>query len=286
MMPCQLQLNQQKGFTLIESIITIVIVGIVASIVSIIIGNYLENYDATSRRTMMQTSAQLAVERISREIRHALPNSICVYNGATCVSTPQNKVYFVTVKDAGYYQDTTGNYPSISKKALPITPVSDNEFDIISEIDEANLNAIEDTDWVAVYNINNSSIYSGNNARKINTLTNIVPAPGEQIVRVQLDSNFSFPLHSPQRRVHIVEPHSTMFFLQGTDLMWGKSADDFVNPATAAESHLLLQNVIGLAFSFTPGSSQRSGLLHIDLTVEDEGEQIHIIHEAHVYNVP
>ena len=70
--------------------------------------------------------------------------------------------------------------------------------------------------------------------------------------------------------------------------MWGTSANNFVNPETPAESHLLLQNVTSLNFSFNAGSLKRSGLLHIDLIVEDvdENEKIHIIHEAHVYNVP
>lgn len=281
-----LRLAAQKGFTLIESIITIIIVGIVAATVSLIIGRYLENYDATSRRTMMQTAAQLAVERISREIRQALPNSVCIYNGAACTSATQNKFYFIKVKDAGYYQDTTGNYPAAAKKALPVTPVSDTQFDIVSEDDAANLNAAAG-DWVVVYNINNSSAYTGNNSREIASLANQNIAPGENVVRVTLvNPGYSFPLHSPKRRFHIVENHSTMYYLQGSNLMWGRSADDFSNPQTAAQSHLLLENVTALSFSFTPGSSQRAGLLHIDLTVEEEGEQIHIIHEAHVYNVP
>jgi len=280
------KMKLQSGFTLIEGIITILIVGIVASTVSLIIGGYLENYDATSRRTLLQTSAQLAIERISREVRLALPNSVCVYNGAACVPTAQNKVYFVGIKDAGYYQGTSGSYPLMAKKPLPINPNSDTEFDIVSETTKANLNAIEGTDWIAVYNINSSSIYSGTNAEKILTLTDIVPAAGESIVRVQLNSSFSFPLNSPQRRFHVINPYSTMFYLQGTDLRWGKSADDFSNPDTAAESHLLLENVTNLTFTFNAGALQRSGLLHIDLTVEDEGEQIHLIHQAHVYNVP
>lgn len=279
-------LHKQKGFTLIESIITIIITGIVAATVSLIIGGYLNNYNDTSRRTMMQSAAQLAIERISREIRHALPNSVCVYNGAACVATNQSQVYFVNIKDAGYYQDSSGNYAAMAKKPLPVTPNSDNEFDIVSETDEANLNAVEGIDWVAVYNINNANIYAGNNARKINTLTNIIPAPGEQIIRVQLDSNFAFPLNSPQRRFHIIDPYNTTFFLQGSNLMWGKTANDFLNPGIVTESHLLLQNVTRLSFQFNPGNLQRSGILHIDLTVEDEGEQIRLIHEAHIYNAP
>lgn len=281
-----IKVKSHNGFTLIEVIVSIIIVGIIAATVSTIIGKYIENYDTTSRRSLMQTSAQLAIERISREIRNALPNSMCVYNGVACVPTPENKLYFISIKDAGYYQDTSGNYPGLAKKPLPVTPVSNNEFDIVSETDTANLNAIAGTDWVAVYNINNTGIYASTNASKINTLTNITPTVGEQIIRVQLNAPFSFPLHSPTRRFHIINPYSTLFYLQGTNLFWGKSANDFVNPDTAAESHLLLENVINLSFSYTSGSLQRSGLLHIDLTIEDEGEQIHLIHEAHVHNVP
>ncbi|MCW8901622.1 MAG: prepilin-type N-terminal cleavage/methylation domain-containing protein [Gammaproteobacteria bacterium] len=289
-------IKQQKGFTLIESIITIIIIGIVASTVSLIIGNYLENYDATSRRTKMQTSAQLAIERISREVRNALPNSVCIPDdaGTNCIPTTpatpitRTKVAFIKIIDAGYYQDTSGDYPdNTSHRVLPVSPAAaSDQFDIVSGTDLR----VQVDDHVAVYNINNSSIYTGNNLSKVTSVTpmNIDGVAGDDIIRLEINSK-SFPLHSPQRRVHIIESNTTIFYLDGTDLKLGKSANFenvAFNPTVPASSYLLLQNVTNLSFNFDSGGPQRAGLLHIDLTVEDQGEQIHIIHEAHVYNVP
>lgn len=286
--------NKHNGFTLVEIIISIVIIGIVSSVVGLIVGKYIDNYDATSRRTMMQTSAQYAIERISREIRHALPNSVCVPNlaGTSCTPTTRNKVAFIKVKDAGYYQDVDGIYPdgTTLHKALSLSPpVASTQFDIISGVD---LRVLQN-DYVSIYNINNSSIYTGNNIARITavpTTHNVDGIAGDDITTLTIESTV-FPLNSPQRRVHIIESNSTIFYLNGTNLMLGKSRrfdHASFNPTTPepGKEYLLLKNVDSLSFNFDSGSSQRAGLLHIDLVVKDEGEQIHLIHEAHVYNVP
>lgn len=288
--------KKQKGFTLIESIITIIIIGIVSSTVSLIIGSYLENYDATSRRTMLQTSAQLAIERISREVRHALPNSVCIPNAAAtnCIPAPavRNKISFIKVKDAGYYQDTSGLYPDgiTTHQTLPVVPAAASTLvDIISGVD---LRA-QNNDYISVYNINNASIYTANNFAQIVGVTPMDVDPGvagDDIIRLQISSK-SFPLHSPQRRIHIIEPNTTIFYLENRDLKLGKS-DTFdaglFNPTTPINSYLLLQNVTNLSFNYDSGNPQRAGLLKIDITVEDPAldEIIQIIHEVHVYNVP
>ena len=288
-----MKFNNQKGFTLVEIIISIVIIGIVSSIVGLIVGKYIENYDTTSRRTMMQTSAQFAIERISREIRHALPNSICVPNaaGTTCTPTTRDKVSFIKILDAGYYQSTNGNYAGgTPHQVLPVAPAAaSNQFDIVSGIDLR----VQVNDYVSVYNINNSSIYTGNNLAKVTAVSapkNVDGVAGDDIITLTINST-AFPLHSPQRRVHIVEQNTTIFYLDGTDLKLGKSRsfdDPLFNPTTPepGKEYLLLKNVDSVSFTFDSGTSQRAGLLNIDLVVKDEGEQIHLIHEAHVYNVP
>lgn len=286
-----MKIKQQQGFTLIEIIISIIIVGIVSSTVSLIVGNYLENYDAVSRRTILQTSAQLAVERISREVRNALPNSVCIPNIAAtnCTPTIRNKVTFIKILDAGYYQDKNGTYPdgTTPHKVLSASPApASTQFDIVSGVDLR----VSANDYVSIYNINNAYLYNKNNLAKINNVTamDVDGTAGDDILRLTIDST-SFPLNSPKRRVHIIDSKTTMFYLDGTDLKLGKSADfddAAFNPATPVNSYLLLENVTSLSFSFDSGSAQRTGLLHIDLKVEDEGEQIHIIHEAHVHNVP
>ena len=102
--------NKQSGFTLVEIIIVIAIMGIIGGLASMIIGRSLDSYAALERREHLQTSIRLAVERISRELRHALPNSICVHGGSSCVTSAQNRFYFIPVKAMGRYQDRPGVY--------------------------------------------------------------------------------------------------------------------------------------------------------------------------------
>ncbi len=47
-----------------------------------------------------------------------------------------------------------------------------------------------------------------------------------------------------------------------------------------------MQNVQACTFSYTAGTQTRAGLLRIDITVAEQGEQIQVIHNAHVYNTP
>ena len=80
------------GFTIIEAIVVIVITGILAGIVALIIGRTAGSYDSLNRRDKLQTSARLAIERIVREVRHALPSSICTFNGATCAGPADRRL--------------------------------------------------------------------------------------------------------------------------------------------------------------------------------------------------
>lgn len=60
---------QDTGFTLIEIIITIVIIGIIASIVAGIISQGASLYSAEDSRSNVQYQARLAVERVARDLR-------------------------------------------------------------------------------------------------------------------------------------------------------------------------------------------------------------------------
>jgi MSHA biogenesis protein MshO len=50
----------------------------------------------------------------------------------------------------------------------------------------------------------------------------------------------------------------------------------------------MADNVDSCSFTYTPGTSQRAGLLTLDLTIRDPatGEQIRLLHQVHVDNVP
>ncbi len=287
--------NTQSGFTLVEIIVVIAIMGIIGAIATTIIGRTLDAYAALERRHDLQTSVRLAVERIAREVRHALPQSICVSDGANCVSTPQNRFYFVPIKDSGRYQDRHGVYtspPPIQRDRLPVLPHSANRFDVLSTNAANRLNAAVN-DWVVVYNINNTDIYLGSNNVR-HQISNIVLKDinndgntATDIDQIQFASNVSFANASPTRRFHVIDNNKqvTLFYLSGGNLY--RDTTTFSAPGTAtANTRLLMENVIACNFTYTPGSLSRAGLLRIDITVNRQNEQIQVIHNAHVYNTP
>jgi len=60
---------RQSGFTLIEIIVTIVIIGIIASIAAGIILQGAKSFSAENSRNNLHYQARLAVERMAREVR-------------------------------------------------------------------------------------------------------------------------------------------------------------------------------------------------------------------------
>lgn len=289
-------LSKQSGFTLVEIIVVIAIMGIIGGLSSLIIGRSLDSYAALERRTDLQTSIRLGIERISREVRHALPRSICVNAGAGCVNSG-NQFYFVPVRDSGRYQDRPGAYvggPPILRERLPVSPRTSNLFDILSSNAANRLNAQTD-DWVAVYNINNTDIYAGtNNVRQqINVIVQKdIHNDGDtatDIDQIQFSGNQTFSNHSPTRRFHIVDNNNqaTLFTFNVVTGIISRDTTTFTAPNTiTVNSRILMQNVQACTFTYTPGSPQRSGLLRIDITVSQQGEIVQVIQDAHIYNTP
>ncbi|EPN4956052.1 PilW family protein [Vibrio diabolicus] len=95
----------QRGFTLIELVLTIVI----GSIIMLGIAGYVQvgmkGYVDASSRQRIQTQAQFVLEKMAREIRHAVPNSFAMTN-----TVDESCLSFVPTLNSGYYfQEPTSN---------------------------------------------------------------------------------------------------------------------------------------------------------------------------------
>ena len=86
-----------RGFTLMEMIITIVI----GSVIMLGIASYVrlgfKGYSDTIDRQRLQTQAQFVIEKMSREIRHAVPNSFLIKDDE------KNCLTFVPIEYSGFY---------------------------------------------------------------------------------------------------------------------------------------------------------------------------------------
>jgi MSHA biogenesis protein MshO len=93
----------QRGFTLVEMIIVIVITGIIAGMVAMFLRAPVQGYVDSERRAELTDLADLALRRMTRDIRTAVPNSVRLPNplGSTYVE-------YLPTRDGGRYRTEPG----------------------------------------------------------------------------------------------------------------------------------------------------------------------------------
>lgn len=74
-----------RGFTLIELVIVIVLLAIIGTFSFRFIGLGAQVYSDASAREQLVSQSRFALERLSRELRNALPNSIRTRNSGLCI---------------------------------------------------------------------------------------------------------------------------------------------------------------------------------------------------------
>lgn len=101
---------RQLGFTLVEMVMTIVLLGIIAGVLVPFITQATNAYVDTSARSELTARGRLALERLAKEIRHVVPNTVQELGGGIGVEFVTSKVggRYMSRKDAfspGVYQN-------------------------------------------------------------------------------------------------------------------------------------------------------------------------------------
>ena len=96
----------QEGFSLVELIVVIVLLGLLASGAGLLIRNPIDAYDAQLRRQLLVDQGEMALRQIAREVRRALPNSIRI----TPVGAGAALEMVNTVDGARYRDEFGGTY--------------------------------------------------------------------------------------------------------------------------------------------------------------------------------
>jgi MSHA biogenesis protein MshO len=138
-------MRKHRGFTLVELIMVIVILGVVGGMVAVFMRGPIDAYFASARRAGLTDAADTAVRRMARDIRKALPNSIRTIGAApaaTCVE-------FIPTKTGGRYREQGAGALNFSGAATSFNELGNN--------DDTNFRPAEQRiglgDLVAIYNL-------------------------------------------------------------------------------------------------------------------------------------
>lgn len=314
--------RHQRGFTLVEMIVAIVLTAIIAGTVVLFIRRPVTSYLDSAGRAEMTDVADLALRRMAREIRASLPNSArltppSAQNGGVL------NLEFIPTFGGGRYLSVEDS--TVNGTPLSFTSLTANTFSVVGSVPPIQLPPARQ-DYLAIYNLGagfqDADAYAGTNLARITGLPTVT-AGAQTIQNISFSSlaaadlpagstvstvanPFALPANaatprpanmSPDQRFQVVG--KPVIFrcagnASGTGTLTRSVAATFsTTPSapTAAAGALLANNVVACDVTIDSNAHRQSALVGLTLTLgrtrPDGGlETVTLIHQIHVDNTP
>ena len=264
--------GKNHGFSLLELIIVIVLIGIMSISLGKLTTNTVFSYIDAKDRNRLSQSSKWVIERISREIREAIPQSVRTGDsgGFHCVE-------FMPIENSSTYLDLPASGTISSFTAA--------EYDLVSST----------SNLIAIMPINPASLY--NLTGTIGTVTSVVATANPDQVTVTLSGPTTFTRRSPQSRFFLLSG-PVSFCLNNANGQMSRYSGYAISasqqfPPSGGE--LIGENFSAntTVFNYQANTLSRSGLLQINLHSQNRNrslsgnqESFDVFHEVHIRNVP
>lgn len=266
----------QSGFTLVELVMAIVVMGVIAGMVAVFMKSPIDAYFATARRAGIADSADTTVRRMARDIRKALPNSIRL-SGTNCIE-------FIPTKTGGRYRSQGAGALSFSAPgATSFNMFGDNATFAGSALAADQIIAAPDV--VVVYNlgVTGADAYAGDNTSAVTSVGATVA--NETPININLKT---FPLPSDSKRFHVVPGSEKIVSYQCSGGKLYRNADYAYTPSCPAPvvgTTPLIAAEASCHFTYSVADI-RNALVTLSLGFSQGGEAASVYHEIHVDNTP
>lgn len=271
------------GFSLVELVVVIVITGVIASVIGSFITGPIQGFFDQARRAALVDAGQLALVRMGRDLRAALPNSIRVNGGA---------LELLLTLDGDRYR---AEPPGTADDHLSFD-AADTSFSTFRPLGAGQV--LPARPRLAVYPLGQAGAdpYVDAVLTPATTLVNV--AAGSAVVggateyRVTLTPGHRFPFQSPTHRVFLVQG-PVSYACAGGDLLrydrYAVTDPQPVPPAGGVEAVIVNDRVESCRFEYDPGTAQRNAVATITLVLAAPAapdERVRLVRQVHVDNTP
>lgn len=249
-----------RGFTLVELVVVIVLLGITAVTFTSLITGSVSGYLDTANRQDSAATARIALDRIARELREAIPQSIRIDNGC---------LQFLPITASTVYTELNAN--SLAIKVL--------DFAVPGG-----------TQHAVVYPVTADELYdAGEPTAALREIADISAVDVNGLRTITLTAGFPAPRNSPGERLYVVNDPVSFCFVDGQLNRYTSAITDTQpTPNTGlANPAILINHVVAPAtFTFNAGNWQNNALVSIVLTIgQANNETLQFDHEVWLRNV-
>jgi len=262
--------RRQRGFTLIEAVMTIAITGVVIAVVSVFIVPATTAYFDSAARARLTDQADVALRRIARDLAAALPNSARVTSNGRGLE-------LIPVSAAARYAVESGDPLQFG--------TADPSFSIIGPP----LRLRRASQQLAWYNLG-----AGTSDADAYTLANVraaTSAAGNATTVSMTNAGLPNALQAPPYRVYAIEPPVSYRCDLAAGTLVRHTGYGFLatqpDPPTGGSAAVLARDVSACSFGYDAATvSARYGLVTLRLTLQSRGESVSLYQTVHVDNLP
>lgn len=274
-------MKRQSGFSLVELIVVIVLIGIIGGVFAMQVLPAIRAYLVVGQRAALTSQADTALRKIVGDVRRAVPNSLRLGSGQCLELIPSS--------DGGRYRNDQ-DYSAGAQPAAFLDDVTQKTtFDVLTPA----LRRPVGGDRIVIGNQNPGDVYNGVAVGIVRSTASTAASMGTY--RITLDPPGLIVPSGYSGARFMVVPASEQSVSYVCNLAAGtlrRIAYTASSPAAqcndSTSAPLVARGVTACTFTYAAnqGGTQESGFVQLQLTLSGKGESVPLTLGAHVDNVP